>query len=122
MNSFDKKLILDLALKKISERSFLKKFSIDCSNLEKTVMNLLNEVLATKNPDDVEYSMLLGFTFNLFNQDFSKVLTELLSQDWHYKHEDIVSILQELKPGSTVFTTARPSCFLKAVAAANPSM
>jgi len=102
MNSNDKKLILDLALKKISEKYFLKNYSGDLYDMNKHVKDLLNNALATQDPDDVEYPMLFASIFDLYNQDLSDILCKLLLQDWHYKHEDIVSIMQGLKNPSTV--------------------
>ncbi|MES2774267.1 MAG: hypothetical protein V4722_08790 [Bacteroidota bacterium] len=97
MNNIDKKLILDLSLGKISQKAFFEAYSFDLSGISNHVKNLLSSALLTQVPDDVEYPMLLGFIFKVYGHDFKDLLVNLLQQDWHYKHEDIVSIMQDLR-------------------------
>ncbi|MDR6340044.1 hypothetical protein HNQ91_003109 [Filimonas zeae] len=50
-----------------------------------------------KSADGIEYALLLGFIFQLFSAKYVGILCRLLGEDWHFKHEDIVLILQDLK-------------------------
>ena len=94
------KVILALATKSLSAEDFLKQFrgSVDGQVLG---AELLDEAVASKNPDHVECALLVGFTFG-FAPDCFETLVALLSKDWHFSHEDIVSAIQELATSDAV--------------------
>jgi len=95
MNDEQKKLIMKLSLGNISEDDFLEDFS---SNIEYDldVSRLLTSVVTSKDANELEYIMLLGFYFG-FPNDCGFILCEILIQDWHKQHENIVSALQRIK-------------------------
>ena len=66
------------------------------------VIALLQTAYSEHNADDVEFSLYVGFCFGLFADEFAEILCKLIIADWHYRHEDIASILQKLKIPSTV--------------------
>lgn len=102
MTEQEKKLILDLSLKSISEEDFFHQFRINIDSIQSYVLEQLQKAYAGKNPDDVSYSLLLGFFFKTFSLDYENVLSKLIEEDWHYKHEDIALILQTLKSPKSV--------------------
>ncbi len=94
MDASEQKLILDLALKSITKKQFLLAYPVDVQEDHKYVTRTLKDAFARKDSDDVEYALLLGFSF-CFEEDVVPVLCDLIVQDWHYKHEDIARLLQD---------------------------
>lgn len=74
--------------------------SIDRSEL---IIELLNESLADKNGDAVEY-LVYAADKNGVNESFVNVLCELLDvrEDWQYKHEDIATLLGKVRSPKSV--------------------
>ena len=95
MTESDKKLILDLSLEKINIDDFFQDYSnqVDSNH----VLQLINEAYSKKDYSELEYSLLLGFKFETFSNDYGNVLNKLIQEDWHFKHEDLALILQDLK-------------------------
>ena len=52
-------------------------------------LRLLSEAVEQRNGEDVEYALLVCQTFE-FVEGHLPLLLELLSADWHVKHEDVV--------------------------------
>lgn len=102
MKTLEKKLIKDFALKKFSRQDFLATCPIDFVDDAKNPLRIFERAYANKNAEDVEYSLLIGFLFNFFSNDYVDVLGQLIIEEWHFKHEDIASILQELKNPDSV--------------------
>jgi hypothetical protein len=84
----------------LSPDEFLHRFrhSTDGARLS---LDLLNEAAADHNPEDVEYALIVGFTFGFTEQHLS-VLLDLIDKDWHFAHEDIVSALADLRTPKSV--------------------
>lgn len=61
------------------------------------MLELLEVASKEKNDYDIEYAMLIAFTFNLFTKDIVNILCHLLEEKWHFQHEDITLVLQSLK-------------------------
>lgn len=101
MKEEDRQLVLDFALKRISESEFLARFPEDPKADPESVKRALEAALMSRHPTEVECAMLLGFRFG-FPQDSSQVLCRLLREDWHMQHENIASALQRLKDPRTV--------------------
>jgi hypothetical protein len=97
VNDNERKLILDLALNKISEQEFIKRFSVNPNSNPNYIMGFLINAYNEKNADDVEYSLMLIYKFNLITEEYVDILCKLLECDWHYKHEDIARTLQVLR-------------------------
>ncbi|MBB4195996.1 HEAT repeat protein [Rhizobium aethiopicum] len=79
----------------ISKAEFLKQFR---GARDGTVLanELLAEAIESKIPDDVECALIVGSNFG-FNEESLDFLLQLLKEDWHFKHEDVVSALGQLK-------------------------
>ncbi|MDR6571340.1 hypothetical protein MRBLMN1_001767 [Chitinophaga ginsengisegetis] len=104
MTEEQKKMILDFSDELISETQFLEQYPLRISDSKSYILNLLKSSFKNKDKDGVTYGLLLGFSLNhfQFDDDFVGILSELLAVDWHYCHEDIVSILQDINnPSST---------------------
>ncbi len=86
--------ISKLMLGQISKEQFLEINKI--SDLPNTIVNGLHEAYQSKNADSVEEFIYLTFVFEFFDKRILDVSNRLLICDWHYKHEDIVWILQKI--------------------------
>lgn len=96
MTNEEKKIIMDFMLKNITKEDFLKLYPIDIKNNNTYILEALEDAYQKKNAEDVEYALLLGFSFGL-SKNHVPILIKLLSVDWHYKHEDIAQLLQNFK-------------------------
>ena len=79
------------------KEKFLNDFTVDVTKEPEYIIRLLEIAYLEKKADDVEYSLIIGFSFNLFTKEYTDILLKLLEADWHYKHEDIAWIFQRLK-------------------------
>jgi hypothetical protein len=101
MNPEHVQAILDLATGRITEAEFLRRYPVDPRREPDHVRRLLEDASHSRNADDVEYAMLLGFTFG-WNEDTVSILNRLLVEDWHQQHENIAMALSELRTPSSV--------------------
>lgn len=83
--------------KSISKDEFLRDFTVDVTQNPSYVVKLLEEAYSKKSADEVEHSLFIGFSFNLFSKDYVEILCKLIEADWHYQHENIAMIFQRLK-------------------------
>lgn len=60
------------------------------------VIGLLKECMNERNPEYVEIALMIGFKHSLFTKAVQDDLMNLLKEDWHRKHEDIVRVIQEV--------------------------
>jgi hypothetical protein len=97
MTNKDKEAILDLLWGNISERAFISLFSITRENYSEFVRETLLNSLHTKDPDDVEYPLLLISFFKLYEEFLNDIFCKLLVEDWHYKHEDLVLAIENIQ-------------------------
>lgn len=102
MTTEEKKLILNLSLNLITKDAFFSQYPEDLIANKDYVLDELKKAYTEKNADDVEYSLLLGFLLKTFSNKYEEILCKLLSESWHYKHEDIVLILQDLKSAKCI--------------------
>lgn len=96
MDKNKERLIIELSLNKISKGDFLEQYPDNIVSTEKYIEEGLELSLQEKNGDDVELILLLGFKFG-FPKKCSAILTKILPHSWHHSHEDIVTILGEMK-------------------------
>jgi len=97
MTERDRQRLIDLILKRISEDDFLSGFPVNPINNTGYLLSELECGLRDKDAKNVEYAMILGFRFKLFDRQTVNVLCKLLAEDWHYKHEDIAQLMQKMK-------------------------
>jgi hypothetical protein len=84
----------------ISKKQFLQQFP---SSVEggKLASRVLEEAYRAQNAEDLQYALLIGFTFGFAPQQ-KDILRRLIDEDWHYSHEDVVSALQTWPTPDTV--------------------
>lgn len=68
---------------------------------ESAVLKLLKEALDGKCADDVEYAMIIGYRLG-FTPIHIGVLSALAFEDWHFKHEDVVTALGKTKDSRSI--------------------
>jgi hypothetical protein len=61
----------------------------------KLALHLLEESEATRQAEDLQCALIIGFTFG-FASKHNEILCRLADADWHVSHEDVVSALQEI--------------------------
>lgn len=86
--------ITKLMLGQISKKKFIEINAI--SNITDVIKNGLVEAYQNQNADSVDEFIYLTFVFDVFDVRNVDVLNQLLISDWHYKHEDIASLLQKI--------------------------
>jgi hypothetical protein len=102
MQNKEKELILKLALNELTTNDFMHQYPVNLGDHKDYVLKVLESSLISKDSDDVTYALLLGFSIDAFSQGYSRILCKLLLEGWHYKHEDIILILQKLKDPASV--------------------
>ncbi|MEL6192113.1 MAG: hypothetical protein AAFR66_08690 [Bacteroidota bacterium] len=87
-----KKIILDLALQKLSLQEFFEKYPLDESQIKDYIHQLYKEAFDEKSDDTLEFSLLLHGFLGLrdWRNGFSSIWRELLKEGWHRQHEDLV--------------------------------
>ena len=100
MTEEDRKLVMDLVIlpngrRNITLEQFAARFP---SALErgKLALALLEEAASGQSAEDLQCALIVGATFG-FSPEHTPVLCQLLSADWHFSHEDIISTFQDLK-------------------------
>ena len=93
MTEAQRNLILDLALKKMSKEAFLRQYPVDVeknlSHIDDLVITACNE----KREDDLDCALLLEVCFG-YRLTCVPLLRDVLLEDWHHSHEDIVATLE----------------------------
>lgn len=92
MTNEERDLVFALATHKLSEADFLIQFR-HSSNGRKLCEELLREALHSRIAEDVEWALIVGFTFGFTCETLDSLL-ELAPSPWHYKHEDVVTALE----------------------------
>lgn len=62
----------------------------------------MEEAIVHEEADNVEDLLLVGFELNLFDTSWTSILCNLLELKWHYQHENIARVLQNLKSPKSV--------------------
>ena len=93
--------ILELCSKRITKNEFYKAYGISEATIVNEVGIQLKRALLEKNPDNVEYSLLLGFSFE-FPEGLIESLNELSICSWHISHEDVLRLLQKKRSVSSI--------------------
>lgn len=104
MTNQEKLLLNEYVSGNLSKEKFLKKYPVNLVENKQYIFSSLNEAYKNKNADDVGYTLLLL----VFDEDFNKndnyveILCKLLYEDWHFSHENIVSLLQGIKSPESI--------------------
>lgn len=86
--------ISELMLDQISKEEFLKINGI--TDVSGTINNGLFEAYKSKNAECIDELIYLIYEFECLDEINVDILNQLIVSDWHYKHEDITWILQQI--------------------------
>jgi hypothetical protein len=101
MNHEEQELVYDLAFDKISEDQFIELFFSGGEVSEDYLCQEFERAFASKDASSVECLLIFGFVFG-FSTNCSDILSRLLIQGWHFRHEDIARALKPLKYAGAV--------------------
>jgi len=99
MNEYIKTIISKLLKSKITEDSFIQKYEKEKKeNIDELyIKKLIKRAMQFKNADEIEEALVLIYSGKYNNSVYIEELCSVLLESWHFKHEDIVRILHELK-------------------------
>jgi len=98
---------VELVLGRISSAEFVERTGLDPVARPEIIESELRSALVSKDADTVESALFLASRFDLFTADLGPLLTTLLLLPWHYRHEDIASVLQGLRVPATANALAQ---------------
>jgi hypothetical protein len=100
----DKKLIEDLLSEKVTRDEFLQLFSVNLDINNGYILEQLNIAYTTTDSDLLDYVIpVVSFDTNFPNTEkYVQIFCQLLREDWHYRHEDIVSLLEGIKSPNSI--------------------
>ena len=101
MNEINTMLLEGFYSRKISMGEVKERFSLEGKSQCEFIHDLLIEARDKKDPDLLEDGITLIFIFKEVYYPI-KELNELLLESWHYKHEDIASLLQDAKSPTSI--------------------
>ena len=101
MTQDEKNLILDLAMERLSEQDFLNRSSIDLHGDSAGLGQMLDDAQSRKDLAQLECILILFFRFG-GEEKYTFPLCQLLGEDWHIQHENIVMLLQKIRDPSSV--------------------
>lgn len=95
MTTEERELVMALVTQGLPQADFLSRFR-GSRDGQRLCGDLLIEAIRSKDADEVEYALLVGYTFG-FTDDHLASLLELANAPWHSMHEDVVTALGRLK-------------------------
>lgn len=102
----ERRLILDLLLKRISEDEFYRSYPLARGEASHAGQVMLARALKERDAAGAEFGLYLGARFGI-TDEYLDVLLELATAPWHERHEDIVDALAILKSPKSVDTLVR---------------
>lgn len=113
MTAEQRKSVLDLVGGRISDEEFLRRFNIARVDASKLSLRVLDDAYDRRDPDDVEFGLLIGFHFG-FSPEHVDILCRLSDAEWHTQHENVILALDELSDQRAV------GCFYRAALKLHP--
>jgi hypothetical protein len=95
MTDEERGLVMAMATQGLPSAEFLKRFRSSADG-QQLCSELLAEAISSRSAEDVEWSLIVGYTFGFAEQHLEALLL-LASASWHFKHEDVVTALGQLK-------------------------
>ncbi|NQX48216.1 hypothetical protein HQN87_23085 [Paenibacillus tritici] len=102
MTNTEIEVVKKLMRKSITKTEFLQDFTVDVTQNSGYVLMLLERAYNRKIANEVEYSLFIAFSFNLFNEDYVEIACKLIESHWHFQHENLAMILQRLKSPASI--------------------
>lgn len=88
-------------LGKIDRIEFCKNFGFASQEIPAEVGRLLSIATQSRDKETVAYALLLGFWFG-FPENVAARIHDLIGQEWHQGHEDMISLLQDFKDPDSI--------------------
>jgi HEAT repeat protein len=105
MNETQGNAVLEYSLDRLSESEFLTNYGMSKQEIPAEIEKQLSKALDDRNSDNVELALIIGFKYE-FAESVLLILHQLLECTWHFKHEDIIGLLQEFSSPLSV----KPLC------------
>lgn len=102
MEQKTRELISALSVGTLGADEFIETYFEGKAPAEHRVMELLQEGISKRDAEAIEEAVVLLFVCDVDLRAFTAPCCELLSADWHYKHEDIAQLLAEAKDPASV--------------------
>ncbi len=102
MKQKTRELISALSVGAVGADEFIEAYFDGKPPAESQVMELLREGISKRDADAIEEAVVLLYVCDFDLRAFAAPCRELLSADWHYKHEDIAQLLGEIKDPASV--------------------
>lgn len=104
MTTEQKNIITDFYFSKISKAEFLKKYPIDFGNNKMHIYDSVKEAYDNKNANelDLAFTLIIFDTTIIDSDEFVELLCLLLPERWHPQHENIVTMLQNIKSPKSI--------------------
>ncbi len=102
MDSYDYSLLIhELLSSALSIDAFSALFPHGQRRCSKELISLLDQACSKKDSSEVEY-LLIAIDLDGVTSAYTPMLCRLLNEKWHYKHEDIVMLLEKLSDPSSI--------------------
>lgn len=104
MTTLEKELIRSLVFGKISREEFVQKYPVDLLTDPNYALKGLEISIKERSAENVErFLHLISFEPNwIQSSEYADVLCSLLKETFHFRHEDVVLLLQKMKNPRTV--------------------
>lgn len=102
MTKEERELLHKLMTRDITPEDFVKSFTVDIHKNSHYIRELLETALFEHEANDVEYLLTVIFYFKLFIEDYVDILCKLMSETWHFQHENIAMFFQKIKSPKSV--------------------
>ncbi|MFP1727026.1 hypothetical protein [Lonsdalea quercina] len=101
MNPYNQELLSQFYSQGLSKKEFIKRFDLEYHTPISLISEEIENACQKEDADELEDAITLIFIFNEKKIPVEK-LNRLLLEHWHYKHEDVASLLQDIKSESSV--------------------
>ena len=88
-------VVVDYCLGRISRMDLLKRLPFDVDQIPDEIRRQLTAALLHKSGELVETMLSVASIFGVPFEHYADLLWLLVTEDWHYKHEDIIGFLQD---------------------------
>jgi len=96
MDLHTKHLIDKFVKREISKEEFVEGLPSNLKNNSNEFRNFLLEIIKSKNPEDLQNALTIMWLLRK-EKEQNDILNELIIQNWHTRHEDIIHELQKQK-------------------------
>lgn len=102
MKDEQKSLINMLIVKSITKKEFMNKFGVDKKDMIQFINTNLENAYEEKNPENIGLLLYIIFEYDFISELYIEILCKILYSKWHYEHENIAMIFNELKSPKTI--------------------